>query len=171
MAFFSLKIRGEKRARSIDLPHVLFPASVLRALKFHVLRILPYLYYDFKIPLADSRRNYLLLHTKYGEVLRSNNVTSSLKHFLRNYDPEIAKVTSMSLRASYATMMMMKYKEEKLFPHMKEDEFLQYLAKLMNTSEEQLKETYIASDNRGFVACAKLVSESFQDNISDSESE
>ena len=35
--------------------------------------------------------------------------------------------------------------------------FLQYLAKLMNTSSEQLKETYVASNGKSFEACAEIV--------------
>jgi len=156
---FSLRVSFEKRVRSLDLPNVLFPRAMYRAINFHVNYVLPVLYDGHRIGEEDSRRNCLILHTESGFPLESYQVTSTLKSFLKSYDPELRKVTSMTLRASFATGMLRKYRRGDKFGDMTEEAFLGYLAKIMNTSAEQLKETYIASDETSFEICAGMMQE------------
>ena len=70
----------------------------------------------------------------------------------------------MSLRASYASMMLDKYRSGETFGGMKEDEFLQYLAKIMNTSSEQLREMYISASEGTFQACANILAGIIDEN-------
>ncbi len=81
--YFSVNYRTRKRIRAIELPHVLFPESVLECFKFHIEYILPVLYRKHKISDDDARRNYMFLHTRTGDVLVSAYVSSSLRTFLR----------------------------------------------------------------------------------------
>jgi len=63
----------------------------------------------------------------------------------------------MTLRASFATEMLQRHRKGEILPGMDEDDFIEYLAKIMNTSSEQLKETYIASDGISFKVCAEIM--------------
>ena len=65
----------------------------------------------------------------------------------------------MSLRASFATGMLRKYRSWFKFGDMTEDQFLCYIAKLMNPSLEMLRETYIASDEKSFEVSSAIVRE------------
>ena len=155
-AFF-LRISYEKRIRCVDLPSVLFPAAVFRAVKFHVQFVLPCLYAKLEIEESDPRRNCLLIHTETGSPLSSRQVTTSVRSFLKRFDPELEKVSAMTLRASYASMMLEKHRRGETLGRMNEDKFLDYLAKIMNTSREQLKETYISTSTDSFENCATIL--------------
>ena len=48
------------------------------------------------------------------------------------------------MRSSYATWKFQAYNQGHIFKQLNEEEFLDTLAKIMNTSAEQLKATYIA---------------------------
>ncbi len=155
--YFSVKVSNEKRIRAIELPHVLFSESVLECFKFHIKYILPALYRKHKISDDDARRNYMFLHTKTGDVLDSANVTSSLRTFLKTRDPEMKNVTTMDVRSSFASMMLGLFRKGKAFQSYNEAEFLDYLAKLMNTSYEQLRDTYISTRTDDFHASLSKV--------------
>ncbi len=152
--YFELKVSLEKRVRSVELPNVLLPSKILRYVLFHVRHVLPYLRAQFKIAPSDARARYLLLHTRSGDVLDSANVTASLRKFLTRYDPNLAKVTTMTIRCCFASLMLRRFREKKAFPGMQEKEFISYLAKVMNTSEEQIRETYAASEREDFATVA-----------------
>lgn len=148
--YFELKLSLEKRVRAIDLPNLCLPAKIYKYVDFHVRHMLPLLHTKFQMAPDDRRRHYLLLHTKTGNVLDSCNVTSTLRVFLKNYDPELGKMTTMNIRSSFASLMMGRYRAGKIFKSMSEDVFLGYLAKVMNTSPEMLKETYICCTEANF---------------------
>jgi hypothetical protein len=63
---------------------------------------------------------------------------------VQSVDPELTSVTPSSLRSSYATWQFQAYREGRIFEGLSEDDFLDTLSKIMNTSIEQLKATYIA---------------------------
>ena len=63
----------------------------------------------------------------------------------------------MNLRASYASMMLAKHREGETLGRMTEEKFLNYLAKIMNTSSEQSKETYISTSTDTFEKCASIL--------------
>ena len=155
---FHLRLSFEKRARYVDLPNVIFPRVLYRPVKFHVNHVLPTLYKKHGIEVEDPRRKCLLLHTETGDSLDTRHVTASIRAFLKRFDPDLAKVSSMTLRASYATMMLLKYRRGETMGDLTEEKFIEYLAKLMNTSCEQLRETYISSEGGTFKVCAEMIS-------------
>ena len=63
----------------------------------------------------------------------------------------------MNLRASYASMMFAKHRAGETLGGMTEEKFLDYLDKIMNTSSEQLKETYISTSSDTFEKCASIL--------------
>lgn len=157
MKCFEIKLSHEKRQRCIDLPHVIFPKVVLKFVKFHIRHILPAIHEKCCIPDDDPKRRFLLLNTRSGELMLSYSVSSTLRRWIKNHDPDFADVSAMSLRASFATIMVQKHRQKKILTHLSEDAFISYLSKLMNTSEEQLKQTYIAVEHQDFTTCAKIV--------------
>ncbi len=50
--------------------------------------------------------------------------------------------------------MLRPFQERKASSGMKEEEFISYLAKVMNTSDEQIRETYVASEREDFATTA-----------------
>ncbi len=148
--YFSVKVSNEKRIRAIELPQVLFSESVVQCFKFHITYILPALYRKRNIAEGDAKQNYVFLHIRTGDVLDSANVTSSLRTFLKSRDPELQNVTTMDVRSSFASMMLGFFRKEKVFKSFNEAEFLAYLAKLMNTSYGQLRDTYISTQGDDF---------------------
>ncbi len=50
--------------------------------------------------------------------------------------------------------MLRRFREKKAFPGIKEKEFISYLAKVMNTSDEQIRETYVATEREDFATVA-----------------
>ena len=54
---------------------------------------------------------------------------------------------------------------------MSQDEFICYLSKLMNSSVEQLNQTYSASESQDFFTCAKIVAQLLETNDDESEKE
>ena len=85
---FSLRTSYEKRVRSVDLPSVLFPACVFRAVQFHVQFVLPCFHEKHELKDNDPRKRCLLLHTENGDPLSSRQVTASVRNFLKIFDPQ-----------------------------------------------------------------------------------
>jgi hypothetical protein len=84
--YFSLRTGPEKTTRSIDLPAVLFPRSVLSFVKFHVEIIRPLIVR--RMIAVDDDDDYetlpartLLIHTKEGRSLESADITRTLRTF------------------------------------------------------------------------------------------
>lgn len=115
----------------------------------------PIIVMDLGIEEDPGDDNPLLMDTRNGDNLRTGLVRHTLRGFLKRIDPELTKVTPMSLRASYATMMLKKYRDGTIFNEKSEDEFLASLAKVMNTSVEQLSHTYAGLDRSDFHDIAK----------------
>ena len=156
--FFELHTVMEKTVRSADMPNVIFPSVMYNYVKFHVVVIRPAILQKFGLlsaKTAELRNQSLLLDTRNGYSVESRSITSSVRRFLCERDPELSKVTAMSLRASYATMMMDSYQRRAVFRNYTEEEFLTFLSKAMNTSVEQLRSTYVGTSNRDYVDTAK----------------
>jgi hypothetical protein len=58
--------------------------------------------------------------------------------------PELASVTPMVIRASFATWQLRQYADPQCFVGISRDEFMEKLGKIMNTSPEMLRSTYVA---------------------------
>lgn len=69
--------------------------------------------------------------------------------------PMSQNVTMMSLRNSYCTAAMRDYRTKKIFPNLDGQDFLEVLAKSLNTSREQLLTTYIGNDESEFPEAAR----------------
>ena len=128
-----------------------------RALDLHLNYVLSTLYELHSITVSDTRRYFLFLQTATGLLLETKHVNSSTRTFSNSFDPELAKVTSMTLRAGIATMVLQKYERGVKFAQLQEKEFLEQVIKLMNTSAEQPKEKYMSSECMGFQRSAKVV--------------
>jgi len=156
--FFEIRVSAEKTRRSIDLPNVMFPRSVLPYVQFHVEVVLNLLE-EQAIDSETEDWDRLVVHSRTMKALTTHQVTDTLQRFLRDFDANLHGVTTMALRGSYATMMLRAYRDGKIFPNSGEEEFLAILARAMNTSVEQLKSTYVACDKQDFVQSAcELVS-------------
>lgn len=171
--YFSLRAGHEKTTRSLDLPTVLFPRVILDYLSFHVLTMRPVILQQVLKKAArssGSRQRHdnfedhrpssqptLLLHTRHGRSLQSSDVKRTVSRFLELVDPELAGITPMAIRGSYASMMLQAHRRKQILTEMRESEFLDFLAKQMNTSVEQLATTYASCDMDGFEDVANEV--------------
>jgi hypothetical protein len=171
--YFALRAGYEKTTRSIDLPSVLFPRMMLRFIECHVVNMRPAIILrsrssssrpsacqfseDEVEPDPQSVEHTLLLHTRHGKPLTSCDVKRTLSRFLGEVDPELAGITPMAIRGSYASMMLQARRRNEIMVDMPEREFLDFLAKQMNTSCEQLATTYASCDVDGFESVANEV--------------
>ena len=153
--YVELRTVIEKTARAFDMPNVVFPPSVFQFIDFQVRVIRPILLKKNNTREVELREKTLLVNTRSGDPLRSEQVAHTLKSFLSRIDPELSKVTPMALRGSYATMMLQAYRRREIFKNKSEGEFLEFLAKAMNTSVEQLAGTYAGNEMSDFEQCAR----------------
>ena len=101
---------------------------------------------------ATSTARTFLVHTETGLPLSGENLRSTLRQYvgsLGELSRDLSRVTVMTLRASYASMMFRSFKKG-AFPGQTFEEFLCDLAEVMNTSTEMLRGTYIAADGKEF---------------------
>lgn len=101
---------------------------------------------------ATSTARTFLVHTETGLPLSGENLRSTLRQYvgsLGELSRDLSRVTVMTLRASYASMMFRSFKKG-AFPGQSFEEFLCDLAEVMNTSTEMLRGTYIAADGKEF---------------------
>jgi phosphate uptake regulator len=54
----------------------------------------------------------------------------------------------MVIRSSLATLLFQRYRQKLRYRELREDEFLEKIAKVMNTSVEMLRYTYLAYNDR-----------------------
>lgn len=162
--FFELKTILEKTLRSSDIPNVIFPALLLNYVKFHARIVRPAILKKLDICIANPslRNESLLIDTRNGYPLQSRSVTASVRRFLCSYDPELSNVTPMSIRASYATMMVDRYQKRRILRDRTEEQFLDFLSKMMNTSIEHLRSTYISTRKSEYLDVARELVSVFQ---------
>lgn len=178
--YLSLRTVVEKRQRDPNFPDVILPPLIFPFLKFHRNFILPHLLKLQKESLSKDSAvesnsnstvasagrsklfNALFLDTRTGRAHTTATITKTFKRFVENFDPELQNISSMTLRSCYATMMYKGYKDGEIFKDLQEVAFLDFLAKVMNTSSEQLRNTYIALERSHFSREAREVVSSFQ---------
>lgn len=155
-----LNTTREKTARALDIPCVLFPSFLKVYIRFHVTVVRPFLYED-KTKSGDRSgvSKCLLLHSRTGMELSSRNISESIKTFMVNLDGRFRTVTCMTLRASYATSMLHSFRSGRLGDGLSEEKFLELVAKQMNSSVEQLRNTYAACYSTDFHETMKLVAQ------------
>lgn len=145
----------EKTARSFDMPNVAFPSKTFAFVDFHSRIMRPIMKKRINMTEGSLEERTLLIDTRSGYPLSSTQISRTFRRFLSRLDEELAKVTPMALRGSYATMMLQAYRSGACFKEKSEEEFLQFLAKTMNTSVEQLASTYASNEMADFEACAR----------------
>ncbi|KAI0558889.1 hypothetical protein FGB62_181g01 [Gracilaria domingensis] len=140
--FFSLRCNSDKRERDASFPSVLFPISMKQFVEFHKRVMRAYL--REKLSFVDEGVDVrLLMHSREGTCLCTRQITHSLRTFMINISRRYEFVTSMVVRASFATSMMHAYSSGRIGKDLAEKEFLELLGKRMNTSAEQLLSAYI----------------------------
>lgn len=166
--YMELNTVQEKTSRALEMPFVPFPTSLATIISFHQAEILPLL--DDKrskiIGLSQKEGEFaekcLVLHSKNGMRLAAKQITETFRLFLFRVDPKLSKMSTMNFRASYATMMLNAHRQAKIFKDESEEMFLEFLGKAMNTSVEQLKDTYATVLNEDFNSIANAMCESLQ---------
>ena len=152
--FIELKSVLEKTPRALDMPNVIFPAYMFDYTRFQTKVVRPIIFHRTTLEYRDSPEKSLLLNTRNGDSISSSQVCSTFRRFLSKIDPELSQVTPMALRGSYATMMLQSYRQGNVFQNKSEQEFLEFLAKAMDTSVEQLASTYAGCAQSDFRNCA-----------------
>jgi hypothetical protein len=109
--YFSLRTGPQKTTRSIDLPAVLFPRSVLPFVRFHIEVVRPLIVKRMITINHDENHKTLparafLIHTKEGRSLESADIARTLGKFLGSIDAELADLKTMEIRGSYTSMML-----------------------------------------------------------------
>lgn len=153
--FIELRTVIEKTTRSFDMPNVTFSSNIFAYVDFHARVMRPIMKKRISMSEGSLQERTLVIDTRSGNPLSSSQISHTFRRFLSRMDEELCKVTPMALRGSYATMMLQAYRKGKIFKDQSEDDFLQFLAKQMNTSVEQLASTYAGDDMSDFEACAR----------------
>jgi hypothetical protein len=146
----------EKRPRQTGYSKVSFPIRTLDLFAFHLQVVKPAIQAGIASETETERRarwqrerdedveNPILLHTKTAEAYTAYQVRTTLQRFVMSIDTELEHVTPSVVRSSFATWQYQLFKHGDLFSGKSEEEFMDMLSKVMNTSPEQLKSTYIA---------------------------
>ena len=147
----------EKRPRQTGYSKVSFPSRTRNIFEFHLRVVKPAIRGALSVGQTETERraawqrergedvdNPILLDTRTGEGYMTGQIRSTLHRFVQEIDSELGSITPSVVRSSYATWKFQAYKQGHIFKQLNEEEFLDTLAKIMNTSAEQLKATYIA---------------------------
>jgi hypothetical protein len=97
-----------------------------------------------RLPNPHPPSQSLLLHTETGLPYTTSNIRYTLRRFVQHTYPDLNSVTPMVIRASFATWQFRQYTDKQCFLGISQDEFMEKLAKIMNTSPEMLRSTYVA---------------------------
>ena len=146
-----LHISGfEKRPRDARLPFLMYNPIVFPMVHFHVEFIIPYLHATKEVNVRSRAAKLLLLDTRPLRFrLSSDSIRNTIKKFAKRVDFEL-HVTPMRLRAAHATYSMRRFiqrKEEgnRFLMNLTEDQFISYLAGVMNTGVKQIREVYASA--------------------------
>lgn len=143
-----IRIRTEEKTfRAIAVPYLMLPPKLAKLLPIHIKVVQPILYKNFGIEKGDERRKFLFLHPTTGEVLESSQVTSCLKSFLPSEDPTLEFLSVMTIKSSFCSIMLKRYIDGEEFNYIELNDFIVYLAKVMNTFPEQIRRTYATIQN------------------------
>jgi len=156
---FSLITGTEKRARPSSAPRFTPPEICFKYVEYHAKFVRPYLI--GKRARTDPRdQECLLLDTRTACNLNRNQITKTLKSFIRPKDPELgAAITTMDVRSSFATIKLMEYKNavSKGETNQSREVFMESLANVMNTSVDMLNSVYFSIDDSEYLVAATNV--------------
>lgn len=151
---FEMRTTVEKTRRKNDFPNVLAHESALKYVDFHCRVARGIIVQRTGVVESQGDLKPLLMHTETGDYLTTAQVTRVLKGFIEYHFSEMTGINIMSLRSSFGTVMMGAYHDQRMFKNLEENEFLAILGKVMNTSVEQLRTTYIGVDRSEFEVAA-----------------
>lgn len=154
--YFTMVTGTEKRPRPVSAPRFTLPNVCFKFVEYHVLHVRPFLHAR-RDGVNASDKECLLVDTRTGENLARQSITRTLRAFMRNRDPELAKnLTTMDVRSSFATIKMMQYKEavKNNRTTVTREAYMTDLGALMNTSIDMLKTVYLAIDDSDFLTAA-----------------
>ena len=141
----------EKTTRRTGFSKVSFPPWTAPLFKFHVQIVRPAILLMNNVPERAGRIHWMregerpvLLHSVTCEPLTTNQIRSTFLRFVLNIDPELTNVTPMIVRSSYASWQFKLYNQRETFVGLTEAQFLDKLAKIMNSSADMLQSVYIA---------------------------
>jgi hypothetical protein len=149
--------KHEKRPRQTGYSRVSFPGRSLAIFEFHLRTVKPAIRAAVLSTETKTERiakwqrdrgedldNPLLLYTRTGEGYMTPQVRFTFTRFIQGIDPELVDISPSSVRSSSATWKFNEHRQGRFFADLDEEEFLETLARIMNTFLEQLKATYIA---------------------------
>lgn len=142
----------EKRPRDSRMPFLMVDPTVFPYVKFHATFFLPFLLSKYRIDkrLKDSEK--LILDTRNGKAVNSDNIRSTLSSWV-NFVAPGNNITPMDLRSSYATIMVRRHAQrleldgDSAFKNLSEEDFITMLAAMMGTSAAQIRQVYASSSH------------------------
>lgn len=161
---FGLGTLFEKTERDASILVVLFPSAVKEYVRFHVDQIRPViLKYLGKVVESSSLKldESLLLHTSRGEYISPRSITLTFRKFMENMNAKFDKVSVMTYRSCFATDNWLSFRDRKIGAKLTEWQFMELMAKRMNTSVHQLKTAYVKMGSRDFEDCVQVAMEHF----------
>lgn len=135
----------ERRLQVVNAPVMMMSGFYTKYLLFHLTEVLPIL---DKIRMeTENYSEEEMSYSKQALLLHSRNAIRLITLHLRNYwrtfilgvDTSLSPIKMMDLRLSYALLMVTLFKTGKLTRGKDDNEFLLYLASLMNISFNQVK--------------------------------
>lgn len=147
--YFYLRTTFEKRVRSNKMPFIRLPSSILDIFLMHKLYMRPAIFKRARTAETASVEHVLLLNTETARPLTSRQVSNSVSTFFETMDPELLDITPLVIRRSYASIMYHRYLKGEIFVEKSRAQFLDFLAERLNTSVEQLEDSYCMDENAG----------------------
>jgi len=98
--YIELRTLLEKTRRSLDMPFVILPKSMLTYTVFHVHVVRPTVLQQAGFDEEGMGNRPLLIHTETCQQLVSARVTITFKKFMERHNPDMAGITLMNLRSS-----------------------------------------------------------------------
>lgn len=144
--YFYLQTSFEKRQRSQKMPYIRLPVSILDLYLTHCFLCRPAVLKRAGKSDLEGSPALLLLNSEKGCPLTAKQVSSSVKSFFTYMDAELGPITPLVIRKSFASIMYKRYLNGEIHQDKSRSQFLEFLAERLNTSLEQLEESYCAEE-------------------------
>lgn len=144
--YFYLQTSFEKRQRSEKMPYIRLPASIADLYLAHRSLCRPAILKRAGRDGLEGPNSKLILNTENGCPLSAKQVSASVKSFFKFMDAELGPVTPLVIRKSFATIMYKRYLNGEIHREKTRSQFLEFLAERLNTSVEQLEDSYCAQE-------------------------
>lgn len=118
---------------------------------------------DYACTQAAGLVGYLPVSTRNGLCFLTSPIASVSEQSLANYDSKLKGVATESICSTYDTMMFQGWREQKILRDKNEVEFLHHMSMMMETSIEQLRQTYICIDRGDYETTVEDMVSAFPD--------